>query len=206
MHNENRSRQTQSTATSVQNLNVQDTEGVTLADADGNTINVLDGGAIAGALGFGEQAIADALDFSTDTVSRVLGFGGDALDFGSDAIAEAIDAVTGSQRNALDFGGQALDRIADAADSDRGFLADVFDKSGSFASDIFGQALESVEGVLREGQAQLGNTVTTLNQIARQQSTSEAERIQDIAGQALKIGAIMVGLIAAAFIFSRARG
>lgn len=117
------------------------------------------------------------------------------------AIADAFDFG----RGALDFGGQALDSIADAADSDRSFLADVFEGSSDFARNLFGDSLEAVTGVLREGQAQLGNTVTTLNQIAREQSKGEAERVQDIASQALKIGAIMVGLIAAAFIFTKAR-
>lgn len=120
-----------------------------------------------------------------------------ALDFGDDAL--------GFGRSALDFGGEAIGRIADAADSDRGFLADVFEGSSDFARNLFGDSLEAVTGVLREGQAQLGNTVTTLNQIAREQSKGEAERVQDIASQALKIGAIMVGLIAAAFIFTKAR-
>lgn len=144
----------QTSSTNVQNLNLQDVEGITLADATGNTINVLDGGAIGGA---------------------------------------------------LDFAGAALSRSADVLDADRGFLRDVFEGSGTFARDVFGDALETVEGVLRDGQAQLGNTVSALNSIAKEQNTSADQRVQELAGQALKVGALMVGLIVAAIIFTRAR-
>lgn len=201
MHNENKSRQTQTSATEVTNLNVQDTEGVTLAQSSGNTITVTDQGAIKAAGDIAYESIdlvktfgGDALSLGDRVTGRALDFGTNAFNFAGDTLRTSLDAVD-----------RAGERVSSATNDALQFGESSFDRAFEFGRQLFDSSIETVTGVLQEGQAQLGNTVTNLNNIARQQSTSEAERVQDIASQALKIGAVMVGLIALAFVFTRVR-
>lgn len=184
MHNENRSRQTQTSSTSVTNLNLQDTAGVTLAQSSGNTITVTD----QGALRAGVDVALAGFDFGSDALSLADRSVGGALAFGSDALNDAVS-----------FADRSSSRVLEAAESAGERSDATFARAFEFGRDLFDSSIETVSGVLREGQAQLGNTVTNLNAIARQQSTTEAERVQDIASQALKVGAVMVGLVALAF-------
>lgn len=201
MHNENRSRQNQTSSTSVTNLNVQDTEGVTLAQSSGNTITVTD----QGALRAGVDVATGAFDFGLDALSLADRSTGRALEFSLDAQSESFDLGRDVLSTAVSFADRSAERAFDASELAGDRSENVFNRAFEFGRELFTDSIDTVTGVLREGQAQLGNTVTNLNQIARQQSTTEAERVQDIASQSLKVGAVMVGLVVLAmFIKARA--
>lgn len=190
-HSENKPKTTQTSSTNVTNLNIQDTEGVTLAQSDGNTITVTDHGAIRAAgdvaiesLRSAEESGRGARELIDRTVDDAFAFGQDAFYFGSEALSSTVEALDRAgergadlTRDSLDFGGGVLRGAVD------------------FARGIYQDSLDTVTGVLAEGQAQLGTTVENINAIARQQSTSSDERVQDIAQKALIAGAVMVGLI-----------
>lgn len=152
-------------------------------------------------------AFAGARQSITDAIADALGFGRDALTLADRTTSRSVDALSAGLSDSLTFADRQNTRVADTAlessTTALTFGKDVFGASGDLVSHAFDSAFEIAGGVLREGQVQLGNTVSNLNAIARQQSTTDSERVQDIAKQALYIGAVMVGLIAAAFIWSR---
>lgn len=192
MHNENKSRQTQTSSTSVSNLNVQDTEGVTVAGNEG-PVNVYTT----------DQRLADAAEAMASEALRV---GGNALTDAFDVSRDVVDHAGRSIKDAFGFADNlAADVIAESADTRRDtfeFTTDTLDMGErlvgnmrSFTEGLFGDAVEAVTGVVKESQAQLGNTVSNINTIARQQATSSDERVQNIAEKALYAAGAMVALL-----------
>jgi hypothetical protein len=200
MHNENRSRQTQTASNSVTNLNLQDTSGVTLGQSSGNTITVTD----QGALRAGVDIASAGFDFGTDALSLADRATGRSLQFAEYAQNSSHELVRDAIAESVNFADRQAGRVAEAYDMAGDHSESAFQRAFEFGRDLFGSSLNTVTGVLREGQAQLGNTVTNLNAIARQQSTSEAERVQDLASKTLYVGIGMVALVALAMFAMRA--
>lgn len=153
-----------------------------------------------------QGALASAERIATDSVKRSLGFGSDALTLSDRSSARVADIADRSGKRILDatsdaltFGDRASARVADVSDNALDFGGDVLQGAAELVKGAFHDAFDLAGGVLREGQVQLGNTVSNLNAIARQGATGDAERVQDIANRALVIGAVMVGVIALAY-------
>lgn len=186
------------TNTSNTQIGFQDVDGPAILGSN-NVIMQSDAGAIAAGEGIAREALRAASDSSKDA----LGFGSSIAGDAFDLTDRASDRLAAGFNDALNFSNAAASRehstLSDALDFGRATVSD----QTSFAKDIFGQSLDAVTGVLKEGQAQLGNTVSNLNTIARQQSTSSDERIQQIAGTALKAVGIIAGLFVLGFILQR---
>jgi cobalamin biosynthesis Mg chelatase CobN len=172
-----------------------------------------------------QGAIDSAFEFAETTTDAILTTVQEAFDFAGDSQIEAqaavsevvrdgFEAVSESSRSALDFAGDALTGSLDFADaaSERqsGTFREAFEfgrqtseGAADFAANLFQSSLDAVTGVVAEGQLQLGNTVSNLNAIARQQSTSSDERIEGIARYAIVGVGAVVALIALAFILRR---
>ena len=168
-----------------------------------NRIYTSDAGALTAATDIATTALrsnAAALDTATaligDSVSS-------SLTLADRSGARVADVALGSLSDSLTFADRQNTRVADTATSSLIYGEEIFGKAGELVSHAFQDAFDLAGGVLKEGQVQLGNTVTNLNAIAREQSTSTDERVQDIAKQALYIGAGVVALIVAAIIWSR---
>lgn len=86
------SSETSSSSTTNQTDNRR-TIGAGGISAEGSTVNVLDGGAIANAFDFSKTAIAQAFDFGTKNTSKAISFGSDALDFATKSNQQALDSL-----------------------------------------------------------------------------------------------------------------
>lgn len=160
--------QTQTT----RNLNIQDVEGITVADSSGVTITTTDQGALQTAERISLAGLEEAFGFGTD---------------------------------ALGLADRSVGRVADIADITSARLLEGSERAGELVRGAFSDAFSLASGVLERGQLQLGNTVTALNTIARQQSTSEAERIQDIATKGLVGAGVLIAGVVLFAIFGRGR-
>jgi hypothetical protein len=161
-------------------LGIEDVAGPSVV-GDNNVLVQTDAGAIKAGEAIALESLSANLDVTDRAGARVAAGFNDALRF-AEGVSERERATLSE---AFTFGGSSLTG------------------STNFARDIFGKSLETVTGVLKEGQAQLGNTVSNLNLIARQQSTSSDERIQQIAGTAIKAAGIVAGLFVVGFVISR---
>lgn len=146
------------------------------------------------ALGFASRASGESLDFAARAADRSFGF---ASESGARLVAGFNDA--------LGFADATARRERETLADSLSLTERLAGEQSSFARDLFGTSLSAVSGVLREGQAQLGSTVTALNTIAREQSTSTDERVQAIARVALIAVAAVVGVIGLAYVTRGAR-
>lgn len=256
-HSENKPRNTQSSTTTVQNLNIQDTEGVTIANSQGVQVQVTDFNALENARDIAESALAggvdvfntaadlgiEAIDHSRETFAigteavltsqaEALDFGRESLDFGRDALdlvgqagAAVEDTARFSIAESLDFARDVIDfqgaSIEGATQSVLNTGLDFFTESLGFAADagaaalssadasrdaaldagrtFFGMAIDAAAGALEAAQSQVADTTAALGAIAKEQSTSEASRLQQVTLYALAAVALVV-------IFGRSRG
>jgi len=159
--------------------------------------------AIANSLGFGSDAVSSALNFGDRANERVASASNDALSFGKsamatvlDAISGAFDAIGGGTQETLTFADRQNMRVADIADASSERSLNFGTSLLQGASDLIGSAYESAfdtaSDVLKDSQANVANTVSNLNAISRQASTSDAERNQSIVKYALGAAVIMV--------------
>ncbi|MGH8224417.1 MAG: hypothetical protein ACREQZ_15730 [Woeseiaceae bacterium] len=132
-----------------------------------------------------QGAIAASREFASDIA-------GDAFSFAAQSHEESTRATLDLGRAAFNFADVTGARAFNFADVTGARQRDTFEDAlgltervavgqSGFARDLFGDSLAAVTGVVREGQMQLGNTVSNLNAIARAQATSSDERVQDIA-------------------------
>jgi hypothetical protein len=161
---------TQSSSTQVQNLNLQDTEGITVADASDVQITATDFGAVESALDLGREVVGVGMDAVLDAQREALNFGQNAFDIADRAIDVTAESTSFSLTESLDFG-----------------------------RDLFAGAIEAASGALSSAQEQVADTTRALGEIAKEQSTSEASRLQQVTLYAL-------AAVAAIMIFGRARG
>ncbi|MBM0105604.1 hypothetical protein JM946_12630 [Steroidobacter sp. S1-65] len=183
-HSENKPKTTQTSSTVVTNLNLQDTEGVTLAQSDGNTITVTDHGALATAADIAVEALQTNEDSQRGARELISQAVDDAFSFGSEAFHYGAEIVDRSG-----------ERILTAADSTLNFGRDVLSDSSSLIRGVFQDSLDAVTNVLERGQEQVGESLTNINAIAREQSRSDAERVQSIANNALIAAGVIVAIV-----------
>lgn len=217
------STQTASTTNNVsRNLNLQDTEGVTVGEAGGNvTIISTDHNAFDSAtdlarqsLSVGEALGGDALRLSLETTNAV----SDLSRYGFDTIADlaggSINEVGNIANSALSFGDRAFTTVEkalggvsqayqDSAAYQKQALTAVQDTQASALdtiSDLFSNAFVGVTDFIGnlqgKAQTQLGETVTALNAIAVEQNKSSDQRIAEISENSIKYVLIAVGVLA----------
>jgi len=203
MHNENRSRQTQSTTNDVTNLNVQDTEGVTVVGSS-NTITTTDFGAIDAARDFANSALdvgVEALRLGSDTADRTIDFAGrsiaDAYSYGRDAIDSNVDVSRNAIAEISDFGGMAIGEVSSFGETALRTSVDSVLSAGEgvldFARDIFADSIRA-QGDLTQ------SNLTGLTALAKQTSESADDRVTRTAGYAFAA----IGVIAVVMIWRRA--
>lgn len=168
-HSENKPKTSQSSTVNTTNLNVQDTEGVTVV-GDANQITTTDYGALqmAGEIGYealrmGSENLRTGADLAGRGLDAAFDFGrstvGSAFDFGSDAFAfgtRSLDSVTGFADSALQ--------------SNVGVSRDALD----FASEVGGGVLDFAKGLV-------GDTVKGLQDLSMQTSSTSDDRVAKIA-------------------------
>jgi hypothetical protein len=176
----------------VRNLNLDGVEGVTVADSSGVTITTTDQGSLAAAERISVSGIEEAFNFGGDALALVDRSGMRIAEIADRGGERLLDATS----DALNFGDRALTRNTDLATDSLAFGGNVLAGAGELVRGAFRDAFDLAGDVLTEGQVQLGNTVSNLNAIARQQSTGDSERIQDIATKGLiGAGLVVVGVI-----------
>lgn len=204
-HSENKPKTSQTSSTVVTNLNVQDTEGVTVV-GDGNTVT--DHGAVAAALDVGIEALrlgGDGLDsslsFAGRSVDAIVDVNRGAFDFGRDALDANSDISRTAIAEIADFGGRALgevstfgrDALGEVSDFGRDSMESVL-RAGEgvldFARDIFADSLDAQKGLTE-------SNLTGLTTLAKQTSESADDRVTRTAGYAF--AAIAVVMIAIAW-------
>lgn len=154
---------------------------------------------------------ATAIDAVGSAQDNALKFGGDALSSVGDAFRTFAASLSGAfgnaNDNALNLASNSTERaiaaVVNSGADNRAFAGDVLSNVSDFAKGIFGTSLGAIADLQKQSQTQLGNTTTALNEIARQSSTSTDQRVADVSTNALKVAAVMVALVAAAFIFKK---
>lgn len=161
----------QTSSTSVQNLNLQDTAGVTLANSNNNHITLTDDGAVSAAHDIG----VEALRMGSDTVDASLDFAG-----------RATETVARSNENALSFGRDAIAEIADFGGAAIGEVSRANKSVLDFASDLYHESVVAQENLTQ-------NNLSGLTALAQQTSSSADDRVGKVAGYAfLAIAAVFV--------------
>lgn len=186
------------------NLNLQDTEGVTIGEAGGNvTVISTDHNAFADASDLARRAVdageslgRDALnlslqqtrevsgtllDLSKGAISEVGNIAGSALTFGDRAfgtVEKALGEVSGAYMDASAFQQNALQEVSSSSQS-------FFDKAIAFASNLASKSAET-----------LSSTVAALNDISVEQNKSTDQRLQESTERTLKYALIGFGVLA----------
>jgi hypothetical protein len=166
--NASQANQTQTTNTS--NLNLQENEGITLANVGGPvslTTTDFNSVAMAGELGL------EALDLGRRSVDNVVDFAGRGVD-------TIVGATRDVNRDSLDFAGQALDTVASFAENANRDSLD-------FAAGVGGGVLDFAKGLV-------GDTVAGLNSLSMQTSASTDDRVAKVAMYAFASVAALVVL------------
>lgn len=104
---------TNRTETRTSNVDATQNEGLVLSGASDSTINVLDGGAIAGSLNFASGAVDRVFDFGEEA----LDLSGDSLKVVTSAVGRSVDAITSSTRAVLSGNQQQIAAINGLAES-----------------------------------------------------------------------------------------
>lgn len=184
-------------------IGLSDVEGGAIV-GEGNTFISTDQGAIEAGAEIARQSLLLSSDTARDALEAIRdqaagGFSfADSLTSRSLNFADsALSSVTGASKSfftdALQFSNAASEREQQTFMDSLTRIGEQANESTSFAKDLFGRSLDAVTGILKAGQDQLGTTVGNLNAIAREQSTSNDERVQAIASQAIKTGAAVAG-------------
>lgn len=198
----------QTTSQVSRNLNLQDTEGVTIGEAGGNvTVVSTDHNAFADASTLARSAVDIAesvgrdalnlsleqtrevsgtlLDLSKGAISEVGNIAGTALTFGDRAfgtVEKALGEVSGAYMDASAFQKAALQEVSSSAES-------FFDKAIAFASNLASKSAETLSG-----------TVAALNDISVEQNKSTDQRLQESTEKMLKYTLIGFGVLVVGFI------
>lgn len=175
----------QASTVNTTNLNVQDTEGLTVV-GDSNAITTTDFGAIERA---GEVSRA-ALDLGRDSLHIGADLAGRGLDnafaFGSDTVAGAFNFGRDVASDGFSFGTRSLDTVADFADSSLSVNAGLARDSLDFARDVGGGVLDFAKGLV-------GDTVSGLQSLSMQTSSTSDDRVAKIATYAfIAVAALVV--------------
>lgn len=192
------------------NLNLQDTEGVTVGEAGGNvTVVQTDHNAFDRATSLAERAVEagtdlgkDAQRLSLETSQLVTEQSRRTLETVNDLASGALSEYGNLTGKALSFGEQAFSAVdkalgqvsgayQDAAQYNKAALTTVADQSES----LIDRALNFVKDLQGKASDQLGSTVTALNTIAREQSKSTDERVAEVSQNAMRNVLIIVGII-----------
>jgi len=196
---------TSSTSSSVstvsRNLNIQDTEGLAIGEAGGDvTIIQTDMNAFDDAselarrsLDVSESLARESFAVIQRSTEEAFDFGGSAFEVSSDALKEVAQAGRESQ----EFAGSALREVSQISGDALSQVRAGFEAAGDFVANLFGRSLDFVRGTTERQQESLGETVSALNVIAREQSKSTDERVAEVAAGAQKNIVIIVGVIAA---------
>lgn len=200
---------TTTNTTNVDNTSIglEDVSGTAVVGSN-NMITVSDFGAVSAAAGVVRDALGSVDAARGDAISGILDNARSGFQFGARVTADAFDLVKGGLANALEFAGDsregeraaftdALLFASDSREGERNAFSGALEFAGvsakdslAFAKDLFGANVNLI-----------GETVTGLNTIARQQSTSTDERVQSIATTLLYVvgGIAAAGLLAWAF-------
>lgn len=199
---------TQQQTTQTQNLNLQDTAGITVADSKGVTINATDQGALNTALDI-SKAAANLGGGAIDTGERVAIAGLDnarsaytgALDFAANAATSASDAWSGATDRVARFAADSLDTnsalsrevIASQGASANRALDTVANSTAGvldFASGLFGQAIKAQTDLT---DTNLAGVTALGKQVSQSATQSTNEAISKVAVYALvAVAAIFV--------------
>lgn len=212
------------------NLNLQDTEGVTIGEAGGNvTVVSTDHNAFADASDLARRAVdagesigRDALnlslqqtrevsgtllDLSQGAISEVGNIAGSALTFGDRAfgtVEKALGEVSGAYQDASAYQKAALSEVALTNERAVDALKDTQTGTLSTVTNLFRDAFTGVTDFVKDlqtgAQDQLGETVTALNAIAVEQNKSTDQRLQESTEKMLKYTLIGFGVLVVGFL------
>lgn len=210
------------------NLNLQDTEGVTIGEAGGNVTVIssdfsaidnatrLAQGALDASTELGTEAarlsyetsqlvsetnrtaLQTTADVASGAVAEIANFGKSFGDSAFSTVDKALGRVSGAYSDASQFQKAALSEVSATQAGALDTLSNTFKAAFQGVTDFVGNLQE-------RAQSQLGDTVTALNQIATENSKSTDQRVAEISGNAIKYVVIGLGLVVvgvgAVFIF-----
>jgi hypothetical protein len=198
----------QASTVNTSNLNVQDTDGITLAGSNNNTLNITDGGAFSlvgdvasGAFGSLSDVSADAFGTVADVSSDALSLGRAAIDSSNDGLSKGLGYASDVYTSSLSFGrditSDAIESIADSArsttDALRGSQSDAFDFGGNVVSGLFDFVDNSFNRFTNATSDLAKQSIAGNQSLAKSTSESADDRVTRLGMYAfLAIGAILV--------------
>lgn len=209
------------TSTTSRNLNLQDLEGINVGEAGGDiTIVSSDMNAFDNASDLARRSLEVGEFLAGEAAAAISRGTGEAFDFSSRVSGDAFAVARESQGAAFDFGldaqsrafdvsSDALATVAETGSDALSQVRDAFSAAGTLVADLFRDSLSFVGATQTRQQESLGETVTALNTIAREQSKSTDERVAEVSAGAQRniviiVGVVVVGAIAYG-IFARGR-
>lgn len=150
------------------------------------------------------NAIDDATHLAQNALDAGVALNRSSLDFGSLLTGKIVNATTTLQGQSNDFASDALNTVAkyqgNALQDTQSLSRTVLDANSSLLDKVIG----GLQDFVTQGQKQLGTTVSTLNEISKEQNTSADQRVADIASNALKYGLLALVAIAGVFALTKA--
>jgi hypothetical protein len=192
---------TQQQTTETQNLNLQDTGGVTVANSTGTHITTTDAGTVKVAADISQSALnlgRSALDSNVSVVNAGLDHALAAyqtgLSFAGDTVGQAIDSANLSGDRVERFASNALDVNSSLAKSTIGAVSDANANVLDFATSLFDNAIGAQHALTDQNLAAVSGLASQVSQSATQ-STNDA---------VTKLATIVAIAVAAVFIFKGA--
>lgn len=167
------------TTQTSENLNIQDVEGITIANESGEVSIV--------------QTDHNAIGSATRLAEGSLAAGRAQVESGNKLAAQLFAGATGA---VLESGERAFDFASD--ESSRAALA--VDRSQERSFDFAGDALSFVGGAVQKTQETIGAAVGAILQIGKEQNTSTDQRVADIAASSQKNVVVLVGIVGVALV------
>lgn len=174
------------TTQTSENLNIQDIEGIAIANDSGDVSIVQTD----------HNAIGSATDLARRSVEAAEGINADSLDFATRTLNTSVGAISRAFDTVGDLAGDSIDAVGEAYRGAGDFVAEAQDDSYSFA----GQALAFVRDAVQTTQDTIGQSVSAVLAIGKEQNTSADQRVAELAQGSQKNMLILAGIVGVALI------
>ena len=129
-------------STNVQELNLQDSGGFTVADNKGSTINLTSVATDQGAVQAGAQVAGAAITANSDVSKAAINLGASAIQSGIDVANHGLDNAEAAYQSGLTFGTNALDTVQA-----------IISQTQSQQEQLVGQALAGYQSIAAQNSA-----------------------------------------------------
>jgi hypothetical protein len=192
-----------SSSTNVQELNLQDTGGFTIADNKGGTTlnytnTTTDGGAVSAAADVSQTSLAAMLSALKASLGFAGNTAGSAIGANTATTGAALDLASGLSSDvshaATTLGQTALDQGFSVANAGLDHAAAAYQSGLTFQNDALNTVANIAQDSLLHQESLTNNAISGFQAIAQQNSASDSTQIQKIAIYAVAAAVLIVVL------------